>query len=218
VLDQLLRFGPYGGKLVGDGLSLAKLRQHPHGIDLGPLRPCLPERLHTADKRIALVPELFVGDMPRLAAELRARSADGALMLIGRRQLRTNNSWIHNSLRMAKGRDRCTLLMHPDDAATRGLEHGSRVRIRSRCGDITAPLHVSDTMMPGVVSLPHGFGHDREGVQLAVAKEHAPGVSANDVTDERAIDELTGTAALNGLTVTVEAVASVATADASAAQ
>ena len=174
------------------------------GIDLGPMRPVFPERLHTKGKRIQLVPERIAKDMQRLRA-LVDGGADGeaeGLVLIGRRQLRTNNSWLHNSLAMVKGRDRCTLLMHPDDAEQRGLSQGQRVRLRSRAGEVEAPLHVTDHVMPGVVSLPHGFGHGRQGVGLRVAAEHA-GVSVNDVTDERLYDDLTGTAALNGVPVEV---------------
>jgi len=193
-LDLLLRAGPY------PGLSLNKLKEHPPGIDLGPLEPCLPDRLSTKPKRIQLVAPRVAPDLERLRGELDRQQE--ALVLIGRRQLRTNNSWLHNSLAMVKGRDRCTLLMHPDDAADRELAHGQRVVIRSRVGQVEAPLHVTDHVMPGVVSLPHGFGHGREGVQLRVAAAHA-GVSANDVTDERHYDELTGTAALNGVPVEV---------------
>jgi anaerobic selenocysteine-containing dehydrogenase len=203
-LDLMLRAGPYGalspkGRRRG-ALTLAKLADHPSGIDLGPMSSQLPERLHTADKRIQLIPPRLVADVGRLRDELTRDPAE--LVLIGRRQLRTNNSWLHNSERMVKGRDRCTLLMHSEDASARGLEHGQLVRIRSRAGVVEAPLHVSDHMMKGVVSLPHGFGHGREGVRLSVASAKA-GVSVNDVTDERLYDELTGTAALNGVPVEV---------------
>lgn len=197
-IDLMLRAGPYGG------MSLAKLAQHPSGIDLGPLEPCLPERLFTKNRRIRLVAPRVAPDMDRLRAELDREVP--ALLLIGRRQLRTNNSWLHNSFAMVKGRDRCTLLMHPEDASSRSLTHGQTVVIRSRAGEVEAPLHVTDHMMKGVVSLPHGFGHGRAGVKLSVAAEHA-GVSVNDVTDERLYDELTGTAALNGVPVEVEDVA-----------
>lgn len=194
-IDLMLRAGPY------EGISLAKLAEHPSGIDLGPLESCLPERLFTKGRRIRLVAPRVAPDLERLRAELDRDVPP--LLLIGRRQLRTNNSWLHNSFAMVKGRDRCTLLMHPDDAEERDLTHGQTVRIRSRAGEVEAPLHVTDHMMKGVVSLPHGFGHGREGVKLSVAADHA-GVSANDVTDERLYDELTGTAALNGVPVEVE--------------
>ncbi len=213
ILDKLLRFGPYGagvrGYLTGEGLSLAKLRDTPHGVDLGPLEPCLPGRM--PNERIQLAPSRLAADLGRLQALLDEPQED-ALVLIGRRQLRTNNSWLHNSARMLKGRDRCTLLMHPDDATARGLEHGARVTVSSRVGSVTLPLHVTDQMMPGVVSLPHGFGHDRPGSELGVAASR-PGVSANDVTDETFMDPLTGTAALNGVTVSVRAAAAVGALD-----
>ncbi len=197
IVDQLLRWGPYRKQR----LSLAKLVENPSGVDLGALEPCLPERLHTPNKRIDLVPPRIAADLPRLEAALSAQPA--ALTLIGRRQLRTNNSWIHNTPAMAKGRDRCSLIMHPDDAAARGLSHGAEVRIRSRVGEVVAPLHVSDDIMPGVVSLPHGFGHRRDGVQLGVASTQQPGVSVNDLTDETAHCALTGMAILNGVPVEV---------------
>ena len=205
LLDQALRWGPYGAGVLGLGrkreaLSLKLLKHHPHGVDLGALEPCLPGRLNTPDKRIVLVPDVFVADLARLEGSIDV--GNGQLSLIGRRQLRTNNSWLHNSHRMVKGRDRCTLMMHPDDAAQRGLEHGQRVGIRTRVGIIEAPLHISADIMPGVVSLPHGFGHDKKGVQLSVASKQ-PGVSVNDITDEQLVDELSGNARLSGIPVEV---------------
>lgn len=204
ILDGLIRFGPYGAKLGDRGLSLKKLKEHPHGIDLGALEPCLPARLQTKDGRIDLVPPRLAADLPRLRRAL--DEPVPPLVLIGRRQLQNNNSWLHNSERLVKGRDRCTLLMHPDDAAARGLEEGDRARLASRAGAVEAPVELTSAMMPGVVSLPHGFGHDRPGVRLAVAQAHA-GVSLNDVTDDRFHDALSGTAALTGVPVEVEAVA-----------
>jgi anaerobic selenocysteine-containing dehydrogenase len=206
VLDAALRTGPYR-------LSLNKLRQSPHGIDLGPLAPALPERLGTPDKRIVLVPEVLACDIQRLEAELDQLPSPQDLVLIGRRQLRTNNSWLHNSMAMVKGRDRCTLLMHPKDAEARGLESGQRVLLSSRAGAVEVPLQLTERIMPGVVSLPHGFGHDREGMQLSVASKHA-GVSVNDVTDELEVDPLSGTAVLNGVPVRVGPSANAARVDA----
>jgi anaerobic selenocysteine-containing dehydrogenase len=200
-LDFFLRRGPYG---KSHGLDLARLQAEPHGVDLGPLEACLPRRLNTPRKRIRLVPPRLAVDLARLEATLDERPGRGELLLIGRRQLRTNNSWLHNSLRMVKGQDRCTLLMHPDDAAARGLVSGQRVGVRSRVGRVVAPLQLSDAMMRGVVSLPHGFGHALPGVGLAVASRHA-GVSVNDLTDPALYDELSGTAALNGVPVDVGA-------------
>jgi len=193
LLDLLLRFGPYG-------LSLRKLAQNPHGIDLGPLKPQLPARLYTKGKRMQLAPPLFLGDLARLEATL-DRPADG-LVLIGRRALRSNNSWMHNSLRLVKGPAGCTLLIHPEDAAARGLETGQTVKVASRAGSIAVQVRVTDEMARGVVSLPHGWGHGREGAALPVAAAHA-GASVNDLTDELSIDALSGTAAFSGVPVSV---------------
>ncbi|MCA9624962.1 MAG: molybdopterin oxidoreductase family protein, partial [Myxococcales bacterium] len=208
-IDLMLRTGPYGALAFGrgerGGLSLAALARHPSGVDLGALEPCLPERLFTKDKRIQLVPPTLARDVERLKQALeQPEENERPLLLIGRRQLRTNNSWLHNVPAMVKGRDRCTLLMHPTDAAARGLADGARVVLESRVGRVEAPLAVSDEVMPGVVSLPHGFGHGRPGVGLQVAAAH-PGISCNDVTDEGLVDPLTGTAVLNGVPVEVSA-------------
>ncbi len=207
ILGLGLRFGPYGGKLNPFfGLTLRKLKRSPHGIDLGPLASCLPQRLCTASKRIALAPELFVKDIERVRARLLHSATNGSphdLLLIGRRQLRSNNSWLHNSERMVKGPPRCTLLMSPVDAAARKLNDGVPVAVRSRAGAIEVPLEISEEMMPGVVSIPHGWGHDRSGIQIAVAAQHA-GASINDLTDDQSIDALCGTAAFNGTWVSVE--------------
>jgi anaerobic selenocysteine-containing dehydrogenase len=209
VLDLLLRTGPHG--MGRGGLSLARLKKEPHGVDLGPLEPRLPARLYTAKKRIALAPPRLLGDVARLTRALAEhRASPPTLMLIGRRDLRSNNSWMHNSLRLVKGRDRCTLLVHPEDAQKRGIEAGSRVRLSSRAGTIEVVAEISDSVMPGVVSLPHGWGHHREGIALVVARAHA-GKSVNDVTDDGAVDELSGNAVLNGVPVDVERVSAFAT-------
>lgn len=214
VIAMLLRFGPYGLGLrpIGRGLSLRRLRAQPHGVDLGALEPCLPTRLCTSDRRIDLLPAAFVDDLTRLrahACELERASstsacAPAALALIGRRDLRSNNSWLHNSARLVKGKQRCTLLMHPDDAAARHLSDGQAVRVRSRAGSVRVPLEVSDVMRPGVVSLPHGWGHDRPGTRQSIAAEH-PGASLNDLTDDQQVDLLSGTAAFSGVPVEVDA-------------
>ncbi|HEX6188654.1 MAG TPA: molybdopterin-dependent oxidoreductase [Pyrinomonadaceae bacterium] len=211
-LDLGLRFGPYGDKLnpFSKGLNLRRLKKEVHGIDLGPLRPCLPQRLRTSDKRIQLAPKVLVEDIERLKAWERAPErghsarSNGQLLLIGRRRLRSNNSWMHNSERLVKGKPPCTMLMHPEDAAERALEQGQRVVVRSRSGSIEIPIEISAEMMLGVVSIPHGWGHDRKGIQLEVAQQNA-GASINDLTDNLAIDALCGTAAFNGTPVTVEA-------------
>ncbi len=233
VLDLGLRFGPYGAKVnpFSKGLTLRKLKKAVHGIDLGPLVSCLPGRLRTADKHIELAPEVLVKDVERVKAKLLlecggnpdlsgatplwiddaatqrglTQNSNGHLLLIGRRQLRSNNSWMHNSQRLVRGKPQCTILMHPTDAAHRQLASGQKVSVRSRVGSVVVPIEVSDEMMPGVVSIPHGWGHERLGVQLGVAQQHA-GESINDVTDELRVDALCGTAAFNGTWVVVESI------------
>ncbi|MBK5257029.1 MAG: molybdopterin-dependent oxidoreductase [Vicinamibacteria bacterium] len=205
VVGLLLRFGPYGSGLnpMGGGVSLKRLDREPSGVDLGPLVACLPERLYTENKRIQLTPPVFVEDLPRLLSWMRESARRGAsLTLIGRRELRSNNSWMHNAERLMKGRDRCTLLMNPLDAAARTISNGQIVRVRSRAGEVEAPVEITDTMRLGVVSLPHGFGHDRGGVRLSVARKHA-GVSFNDLADDQRIDDLCGTAAFSGTEVEI---------------
>ena len=208
MLDYALRTGPYGKGFspLGRGLSLRALKQQPHGVDLGALKPALPGKLRTPDRRIHAAPPLFVADVARLERRLIGHSAPSgdSLALIGRRATRSSNSWMHNIERLVRGKNRCTLLMHPADAAARNLAHGSVVRISARVGAVDAELSVSDEMMPGVVSLPHGWGHGRAGTQLRIAAEH-PGVSINDLTDDQAIDALTGNAAFSGVMVTVQA-------------
>jgi anaerobic selenocysteine-containing dehydrogenase len=163
----------------------------------------LPQRLRTPGRRIRLAPERLVADLERLGRRLPTLASNGgALAMIGRRDLRSNNSWMHNSERLVKGRDRCTLLMHPADAAARGLAGGQRVRISSRVGAVEATLEVTDAMKAGVVSLPHGWGHGREGTRLSVARAHA-GASLNDLTDESLVDDLTGNARFSALPVEV---------------
>jgi anaerobic selenocysteine-containing dehydrogenase len=205
VVAFLLRSGPYGAGWLpfGRGLTLRAVKGSPHGIDLGALEPCLPGRLYTREKRIDLAPTRLVEDVARARHALDAPRPSG-LRLIGRRDLRSNNSWMHNSLRLTKGRDRCTLYMHPADARDRGLASGQRVRITSRAGSVVAPLEVTEAMMPGVVSLPHGWGHAREGSRLSVAGA-SPGVSLNDLTDEALVDALCGNAAFSGVPVQVAA-------------
>jgi anaerobic selenocysteine-containing dehydrogenase len=203
IVDALLRAGPYGA-LRPENLSLAKLEAHPHGLDLGPLRSVLPARLWTANKRVRLVPDVYARDVQRLKNALQnERESPGALVLIGRRQLRSNNSWMHNSLRLVKGREPCTLLVHPEDAARHAVATGDRVTLRSRSGAVTVPVEVSDEVAPGVVSLPHGWGHDDPKSLLRVARAH-PGASINAVTDDHLVDPLSGTAALSGVPVTIE--------------
>jgi len=213
-LDLALRAGPHGAGFLPfrRGLTLARLAREPHGVDLGPLEPCLPEKLATPERRIDLAPAPYLADLGRLRARLAATAAaepaerNGELRLIGRRQVQSNNSWMHNVPRLMRGKDRCTLLMHPDDAACRGLASGAQVEIVSRTGRVCAPLEVTDEIKPGVVSLPHGWGHHRPGTRLATAAA-TPGASLNDVTDEERIDALSGNAAFSGVPVTVAAAA-----------
>jgi anaerobic selenocysteine-containing dehydrogenase len=187
---------------VPHGLSVARLSASRNGIDLGPLQPCLSRRIATADRRIRLAPEMYLRDLGRAKAAL--QSPPPALALIGRRHVRSNNSWLHNSQRLVKGKPRCTLMIHPDDAAVRGIVHGAMVRVASRVGAVEVAAEVTDDMLAGVVSLPHGWGHDRRGIRLGVAAAHA-GASINDLVDDQRIDELTGTAVLNGTPVEVAA-------------
>jgi anaerobic selenocysteine-containing dehydrogenase len=200
ILDVALRAGPWGIRRGRLGLSLAKLRRQPHGIDLGALVPRLPARLATPDKRVHIAPGIYMRDVARLAHRYAAPPTE--LVMIGRRHLRSNNSWMHNSERLVKGPPRCTLLIHPDDAASRGLVDGAPARVSTGLGAIEVPVEITDSMMPGVVSIPHGWGHARHGVKLAVATA-AGGASVNDIIDPTRIDALTGTSALTGQPVEV---------------
>ncbi len=202
VLDLALRTGPYGGWFGLSGLSLHALQAAPHGIDLGALQPCLPQRLRTDDRTVHLAPRALLNDLPRLRAVLEEPQDSRPFRLIGRRDLRSNNSWMHNSARLVRGRDRCTLWMHPDDARAVGVSAGDPVRVQSRVGTVSVAVHPTDAMMPGVVSLPHGWGHGRKGVRLRVAASR-PGVSMNDLTDPLDLDEGCGNAVLNGVPVSV---------------
>jgi anaerobic selenocysteine-containing dehydrogenase len=195
-LDRMLRNSPRG-------LSLADVEAHPHGLDLGPLEPRLPDRLQTPDKTIDCAPAELIADLEgRFAAWLAEAPGEG-LVLIGRRHVRNNNSWLANSRRLAKGPARCTLMIAPADAAARGIADGDLVAITSAAGRVEVAAEITDAMMPGVVSLPHGFGHDRPGMRLSVAGER-PGVSHNDLTERARIDPLSGNAALVGTPVVVE--------------
>jgi anaerobic selenocysteine-containing dehydrogenase len=205
VLDFMLRVGPYGDGFGAEpkGLTLDVLERSPHGVDLGPHRERLPEVLRTPSGRIELAPEAIVADVDRLHGAL-ARELNGGLVLIGRRQLRSNNSWMHNLPALVKGKDRCTLHVHPDDARRLGLADGGRAVVSSATGHIEAPVELTDGIMPGVVSIPHGWGHDAPGVKMSVASSHA-GVNSNVLADESQIDPLSGNAVLNGIPVEVRA-------------
>ncbi len=197
IIDMGLKHGPYADR----GLSLAKLKENPSGIDLGPLQSQLPDRLATADKRIRCDTPEPLADLQRLRDEFDTRQ-EQTLRLIGRRHVRSNNSWMHNYHRLIKGRDRCTLMMNPEDMQKLQIADGTQVALRSRVGSVEAVAEASDDMMPGVVSLPHGYGHQRTGARLTQAAKR-PGVSCNDVTDELYLDTLSGNAAVNGVPVTV---------------
>lgn len=206
LLDLLLRSGPYGdgfGARPG-GLSMAALEQAPHGIDLGALRPRLPDALRTRSGRIELAPEPLVSDVPRLRRALDRGGADGPV-LVGRRLSRSNNSWMHNLPVLVRGREQCTLHVHPEDAARYGLTDGRPARLSSRTGSIEAEVEVTDEVMPGVVSLPHGWGHGAARTRMSVAAANA-GTNSNVVADELLIDAVSGNAVLNGIPVTLSPV------------
>ncbi|KQX33571.1 molybdopterin-binding oxidoreductase [Streptomyces sp. Root63] len=192
-LDLMLRLGPYG-------LTLEQLLAHPHGIDLGPLKPRVTEVLRTRSGRIELLPEPIAADLPRLRRALGDRPAP--LVLVGRRHLRSNNSWMHNVGSLTGGSNVCTLQIHPDDAARLGLVDGATARIESSGGGIEAPAEITDTVRSGVVSLPHGWGHSRPGTRMAVAAAH-PGANVNQLLDGTLLDPLSGTAVLNAIPVSV---------------
>ena len=199
--DKIIEMGLQAGPYRERPLTLATLKANPSGIDLGPLQPQLPGRLRTKEKVIRCDTPEPLADLARLRDEF-AQPHHGLLKLIGRRHVRSNNSWMHNYHRLVKGRERCTLLMHPSDMKRRDIGDGSRVTVSSRTGTVQLAVEASEDIMPGVVSLPHGYGHDRPGIRMAVAREHA-GVSCNDITDEHALDALSGNAALNGVLVSV---------------
>lgn len=228
MVDLGLRLGPYGdlrGKfnslrsllarlpLLGSGnmptsegsagLTLEKVIAEPHGIDLGPLQPSLPDRLFTRGQSIHLVPQVYIHELEALQQV--EPEHDGRLRLIGRRHVRSNNSWMHNSQRLVKGKNRCTVMLHPEDAARLGIADSMDVEVSSEAGTIRLPAEITDGIMPGVISIPHGFGHARKGVRLGVASRHA-GVSVNDVIRSDHTDALTGTAILNGQPVELRAV------------
>jgi anaerobic selenocysteine-containing dehydrogenase len=194
--EAKLNFGLMFGRYK---LSLEELQKNPHGIDLGALQPCLPERLFTANKRINLAPEILVKDLERLKNETN-ESNEFPFALIGRRHLRDNNSWLHNSEVLMKGKNRCTALINEKDAEKLNLQNGETVKISSRVGSVSIPCEITDTIAKGVISIPHGYGHAREKYS---ANSINNGASINDLTDHEAIDQLTGNAAFNGVKVKI---------------
>ena len=198
ILDFMLRTGPYK-------LTLDELAAHPHGLDLGPLEPRLPDVLRTPSGMVELAPPELVADVARLRAALDATRSRPPFVLIGRRHLRSNNSWMHNVTTLMKGKPRCTLQVNPADAAAVGLADGASARVSSRVGSVVAPVEVTDAIRPGVVSLPHGWGHDLPGVRLSVAQSfEGGGVNSNVLADDTLVDALSGNAVLNGIPVSVE--------------
>ena len=205
LLDIMLRTGPYGDGFGDepDGISLSTLEANPHGVDLGPLEPGrIPDLLRTPSGKIEAFPEQMRTDIERLRANL-DRDHGEQMVLVGRRHVRSNNSWMHNVRVLMKGRNRCTLQVHPDDAERLGLADGSPARVASRVGAVSIDVEVTDGIRPGVVSIPHGFGQNLPGVQLRVAQEYR-GVNTNVLTDEQFFDPVSGNIALNGVPVTVE--------------
>ncbi len=200
-LDLMLRAGPYGDRFGADaaGLTLEKLERSPHGIDLGPLEPRLPEALCTPDEKVHLAPQPIIDDLTRLDASI---GHSNGMLLVGRRHIRSNNSWMHNIEVLVKGKDRCTLLINPEDATRLGIDDGGKAQVLSAAGKVVATAEVTEDIMSGVVSLPHGWGHDRQGMQMSVAADR-PGVGSNILSDETDIDPLSGNATLNAIPVTV---------------
>lgn len=203
IIDLQVRTGPWGDRYgeVPDGLTLEQIKAQPHGIDRGPMVSRVDEMVCTPDGLIDLAPEYIVGDLPRLHDRI-AETADDGFRLVSRRHIRSKNSWMHNVKVLVKGKDRCTLLVHPDDAHGVGLVDGGRARVTSEAGSVEVPVEVSDEMMPGVVSLPHGWGHDRPGTRMAVAREHA-GVNNNLLAPMHFYDTLSNNHAVNGIPVEV---------------
>ncbi|MEM7550963.1 MAG: molybdopterin oxidoreductase family protein [Bacteroidota bacterium] len=194
LLNMGLKRGPYD-------LNLKKLKKSVHGVDLGPLKSSMPERLFTPDKTINLIPDMFAKGLEDL--NLTFPDQNGHLSLIGRRHLRSNNSWLHNSHRLVKGKNRCTAMIHPDDAQKNKVEHGEEITISSRVGKIKLEAEVTESIMPGVISIPHGWGHNRKGTDWKIAEAHA-GESINDLTDNQSLDHISGNAALSGVPVEIE--------------
>lgn len=206
VLDLMLRTGPYGDGFgaTPDGLSLSVLEENPHGVDLGPLQPRLPEVLRTPSGKIELAPPMIVEDVENRLVPSLSRRLNGELVLVGRRDLRSNNSWMHNLEILVKGKPRCTLQIHPADASRLGLADADVARVESRVGSLEISVEITDGIMTGVVSIPHGWGHDAEGADMEVAGRYA-GVNTNLLADGSLVDPLSGNAVLNGIPVTVEA-------------
>ena len=189
----------------GDGLTLEKVKQYPHGLDLGPLQDGLFDRVCHDDGKINIIPDIYLETLPDLLANAPVEKLENdELLLIGRRHVRSNNSWMHNYHRLVKGKPRWQLQMHPDDLNNLSLEDGDVVKIQSRVGEVTTLVESTDDVMPGVVSLPHGWGHQKPGVNMSIARKQE-GANCNTLTDDKFFDKISGNAALNGVPVKVSA-------------
>lgn len=206
ILDTLLRTGPYGDAFGAnpEGINLQTLRDNPHGVDLGALQPRLPDALRTPSGKVELAPAEILADLGRLEAAMHGVDSD-EFLLVGRRHLRSNNSWMHNIEALVKGKSRCTLQIHPDDASRLGVVDGGRVRVTSRVGTIDVDAEVTQDIRSHVVSLPHGWGHGLRGTNMQIAANRS-GTNTNILTDQEQMDPLSGNAVLNGIPVTVEVV------------
>jgi anaerobic selenocysteine-containing dehydrogenase len=202
----MIRTGPYGD-LFGqnpDGLSIEKLRENPHGIDLGRLSARVPQILTTPSGRIETAPSAIIQDFDRLDAML-DDSKSTQMLLVGRRDIRSNNSWMHNLKGLSSGSERCFLYINPMDAENHNLQEGETAHISSEAGELQVPIHVTEEIMPGVVSLPHGWGHRVNGTRLRIAQDHA-GVNSNILTDRHSMDPLSGNAVLNGIPISIDSI------------
>jgi len=206
LIRKLIDMGPYGApnRTLSKGLCTASLQNYPHGVDLGSLQSCLPDRLYTDNKRIKLAPTSFIKDMSRLRkrGEHVLSVGHDQLLMIGRRDVRSNNSWMHNFQRLVKGKNRCTALMHPADAESRGIKEDADVCVSSEIGSIELPVELTTDIMEGVISVPHGWGHTNDEVRMEIAKRR-PGVNVNAIIDDKFVDRLSGTSVLNGVAVSV---------------
>ncbi len=192
-LDMLLSFGPHK-------LNLETLKKHPHGIDIGPLTSQLPGRLLTDNQQIHVFPDIYQESIETLR---KSSQDDDGFLLIGRRNLRSNNSWMHNLHRMVKGPNTCTALIHPTDASRLQISTGEIIEVSSDVGQVQIEAEVSEEIMPGTISIPHGWGHNRSGIRMSIAQEHA-GVSFNDLADEKLVDELSGVSVINAIPIQVK--------------
>jgi len=211
LLNLAILAGPYG-KLSSpsrwfSGLNLKKVIDSKHGLNLGYMKPRIPGVLNTKDNKIQMAPPIFINGLKSVKEKLSKavpQRDPSSFMLIGRRHIRSNNSWLHNIAGLNKGKNRCTAMMNTADAEALGLAIGELVNVKSDTGTITLPVEITDNMMPGVVSIPHGYGHNKNGIKLSVASgTHSGGVSVNDITDQNRLDEVTGNAAFSGQVITI---------------